>query len=228
MDIVKGSFSWGSSLASRPKTTYIVLHHAAAKKCTVQDIHRWHLNNGWSGIGYQFFVDKQGQIFEGRPLYTMGAQCAGFNDCSIGICAEGDFMTESMTDSQKIAIAQLLQYVKGVYPHAVIMGHKELKPTDCPGDKFPLKELKQYQSVLDEVEQMDEVKKSLAQIAEDVKSLQQKNKVYKGLNDIPAWYRVAVDTAIQKGILSGTGNGELNLSEDMCRILTVLNRAGVI
>lgn len=50
--------------------------------------------------------------------------------------------------------------------------------------------------------------------------------IYKYLGDIPAWYKNAVEKVIDKGALNGTGNGELNVSEDFCRMLTVLDRLG--
>lgn len=49
---------------------------------------------------------------------------------------------------------------------------------------------------------------------------------YKYLADVPEYYKAAVDKAIRKGGLWGTGNGELNVSEDLCRTLTVLDRMG--
>lgn len=49
---------------------------------------------------------------------------------------------------------------------------------------------------------------------------------YKTLADVPSWYKPAVQKAVDAGALHGTGNGELNLSEDLCRTLTVLDRLG--
>lgn len=49
---------------------------------------------------------------------------------------------------------------------------------------------------------------------------------YKTLADIPASYKAAVQKAVNKGALSGTSAGELNVSEDLCRILTILDRLG--
>lgn len=49
---------------------------------------------------------------------------------------------------------------------------------------------------------------------------------YKYLTDVPEYYKAAVDKAIHKGGLWGTGDGELNVSEDLCRTLTVLDRMG--
>lgn len=50
--------------------------------------------------------------------------------------------------------------------------------------------------------------------------------IYKTLNDVPSWYKPAVQKAMDKDALKGTGGGELNISEDMCRILTVLDNLG--
>lgn len=49
---------------------------------------------------------------------------------------------------------------------------------------------------------------------------------YKTLNDVPAYYKDAVSKVIKKGALQGTGNNEINVSEDFCRTLTVLDRLG--
>ncbi len=48
---------------------------------------------------------------------------------------------------------------------------------------------------------------------------------YKTINDVPDYYRAAVDKAVKAGALNGTGDG-LNVSEDLCRTLTVLDRLG--
>lgn len=50
---------------------------------------------------------------------------------------------------------------------------------------------------------------------------------YKNLDDIPNWYRPAVQKLVDAGAIAGTGDG-LNLSEDLCRTLTILDAAGVL
>ena len=84
MDIKKHNLKF-SSMNTRVKTTLLVLHHAAATTCTVEDIHRWHIDNGWSGIGYHFFVRKDGTVYEGRPIDKVGAHAYNYNSISIGI-----------------------------------------------------------------------------------------------------------------------------------------------
>lgn len=48
---------------------------------------------------------------------------------------------------------------------------------------------------------------------------------YKTLNDVPSYYKDAVQKAMEKGALNGTGDG-INVSEDLCRTLTILDRLG--
>lgn len=49
---------------------------------------------------------------------------------------------------------------------------------------------------------------------------------YKTLKDVPNWYRPSVQKVVEKGALKGDQNGVLNVSEDLCRTLTVLDRLG--
>lgn len=51
---------------------------------------------------------------------------------------------------------------------------------------------------------------------------------YKTLADVPSYYKDAIQKAMDKGALNGTGGGEINVSEDLCRTLTVLDRLGVL
>lgn len=144
MNIIDTHLTYTQPFTKRSKPTlYIVLHHAEASQCTVDDIHAWHLANGWSGFGYHFFVHKDGTVYSGRPIDALGAHCSGFNDVSIGICAEGAYMTESMPDVQRDAIVALNKYIINLYPNIQIKKHKELViTTQCPGDNYPFDYIK--------------------------------------------------------------------------------------
>ena len=98
MKIMEKEYSWKGSLSVRRATKRIILHHAEYSRCTADDIHQWHIDRGWSGIGYHFFVRKDGSVYRGRPENTVGAHASGANSDSIGICAEGKYMTETMPD----------------------------------------------------------------------------------------------------------------------------------
>lgn len=145
MKIIEVDYNWRGGLANRTETEYIALHHAEATRCSAQDIHSWHLANGWSGIGYHFFVRKDGSVYRGRPIWAVGAHVLGMNGCSVGICAEGDYHSrdKSMPEVQKRAIMELIEYIKkNHYPNAKVVGHCEIGDSNCPGQYYPLKEIK--------------------------------------------------------------------------------------
>jgi len=142
MNIIDVGLKFNGSLTYANNPQEIVLHHAEASNCTVQDIHSWHLANGWLGIGYHFFIDKQGNIYRGRPENAVGSHCPKHNSISLGVCFEGDFMTENMTQEQIGAYKELIKYSRAKYGYIPIYGHKELYSTECPGNNFPLEAFK--------------------------------------------------------------------------------------
>jgi N-acetyl-anhydromuramyl-L-alanine amidase AmpD len=141
MQINEVNYQWSGVLIKRDKTEMIVLHHAAAKSCTVQDVHKWHLNNRWNGIGYHFFISRDGQIFRGRPEDTVGSHAKGYNSKSIGVCFEGDYTTQTMPKAQLEAGKELVAYLKDKYKITTIKGHRDLMATSCPGLNFPFFEI---------------------------------------------------------------------------------------
>lgn len=137
MKIIEENYQWNGGLTKREHTDMIVLHHAAASKCSAMDVHGWHRANGWVGIGYHFFVRKDGSIYRGRPEQCVGAHAYGANYRSIGICFEGNFMNETMGQEQINAGAELVKYLKTKWGVAKVVRHKDLGTTDCPGKYFP-------------------------------------------------------------------------------------------
>lgn len=51
--------------------------------------------------------------------------------------------------------------------------------------------------------------------------------VYTHLSDVPDWGRDTAQKLVDKGILKGTGNGELNLDYNTLRVLVINDRAGL-
>ena len=93
------NLSFVSTSPVRNTTKKVVLHHAAGRG-SVYQIHKSHLNNGWSGIGYHFYITRDGKVWQGRPLDRVGAHCLNNNSDSIGICFEGNMQKENLTDEQ--------------------------------------------------------------------------------------------------------------------------------
>ena len=137
MQIIETTYKWAGTLARRSATRRIILHHAAAVTCTPQQVHQWHLANGWSGIGYHFFVRKDGSVYRGRPEDTVGAHAGNNNYDSIGVCFEGSFDREEMPAAQKQAGMELVAYLKQKYGISTVQRHSDVNATGCPGDNFP-------------------------------------------------------------------------------------------
>lgn len=141
MNIIELNFKFSELLSTRINTKYIILHHRAGYG-DAASIHAQHINQGYAGIGYHFYVRSDGRVYKGRPINKIGAHCLNHNYNSIGVCFEGNFEKDVITDAQKNAGKELIQYLKGKYESAEVVRHKDLMATACPGEKFPFDEIK--------------------------------------------------------------------------------------
>ena len=53
-------------------------------------------------------------------------------------------------------------------------------------------------------------------------------KVYATIDEVPEAYRPAVDKLVERGVLHGYGDGRIDVSEDLCRMITILDRLGLM
>ncbi|MEQ8235293.1 MAG: N-acetylmuramoyl-L-alanine amidase [Syntrophomonadaceae bacterium] len=125
-------------LFPRSETRRIIIHHSASPDVPAGTIHGWHLQKGWSGIGYHFVVRLAGIIEAGRPLEMVGAHAGPeVNRDSIGICLTGNFMDHSPTGAQLLSLVQLIDYLRNTYQtNLEVLRHKDVAYTDCPGNFF--------------------------------------------------------------------------------------------
>ena len=140
MEIIESNLKFKSNHSNRNgNPPGIVLHHAASNG-GVEDVHNYHLSLGWAGIGYHFYVRKDGSVYRGRPEEWLGAHTTGHND-KIGICAEGNFEVDQMSAAQRNAIIELLEYLHDKYGKLPVYGHRDLDATACPGKNYPFTEI---------------------------------------------------------------------------------------
>lgn len=142
MEIINSNLNFRGNIAYGNNPKMVILHHADVEHCTIQDINQWHLQNGWAGCGYHYFVSKDGKIYSGRNEKAIGAHCLNYNAQSIGICVEGNFNNDNMSEAQYNALKQITQSILSKYGLNKICGHRELYSTDCPGKNFPLDRIK--------------------------------------------------------------------------------------
>jgi len=231
MTIIEQAYDWNGSLTQRNWTGSLILHHAAISTATAQDIHRIHRANGWVGIGYHYYVRKDGLIYRGRPESTIGAHTTGANVSSIGICFEGNFDTEDMTSAQLQSGQELVADIRRRYPGIAVSMHKQHNATACPGRNFRFNDILNPPAIPQEKpkEEIDMTKAEVqAMINEAVQSAVAAVRpvVYKTIDDVPEWGKAAVQGLIDKGHLQGDETG-LNLTHDFLRTIVLLDRMGL-
>lgn len=146
------------------------VHHSASGNnysCSqapslLRSIYRFHVkSSGWRDIGYNFAVDKCGNIYEGRAggvaKPVLGAHTLGFNSNTTGVAVLGSFGSTNPPSAAVSAIARLTAWKLGLHganPSGktylrsgggnkykkgsnvrlnVISGHRDGFATECPG-----------------------------------------------------------------------------------------------
>jgi SpoIID/LytB domain protein len=156
------------------RTKGAVIHHTAGSNnytkadsaAIVRGDQAYHMDgHGWCDIGYNFVVDKYGQIFEGRDggiTKQVRAAHSGndeVNTYAMGVALAGTFSTVEPGDAMKDAVVRLVAWrfgqmglkakgtwhvnetLKGTHDgldaHTLnlIAGHRNVVGTECPGAK---------------------------------------------------------------------------------------------
>lgn len=122
----------------------IFLHYSATyadQDIGAAELKRMHLARGWSNIGYHWVIRLNGTVEQGRPENQIGAGVRGHNVNSIHICCVGGLRRETgpdkgfdtRTPAQKKALIRLIREIQARHPGAVVLGHRDVAATQCPG-----------------------------------------------------------------------------------------------
>lgn len=124
------------------KINFIILHCSGTRcnrRYRFEQCRRDHIyHRHWPDIGYHYYVELDGTIHQGVPEEDPGTHCKDHNLYSIGVCYEGGlsaggYPADTRTPAQKEALLELLSNLHRRYPHALIVGHRDLSP-DRNGD----------------------------------------------------------------------------------------------
>lgn len=145
------------SLQYSPSVKLLVVHHTAQNVTgdqrpaleRVRALYAYHANSrGWGDIGYHYLIDEAGQIYEGRVggRGVIGGHAYCWNTGTISIVLLGNFDIEQPPQMQMQNLQWLLSDLAETYGldlgssvrmHGknlpVIVGHRDLLSTDCPG-----------------------------------------------------------------------------------------------
>lgn len=222
MKVIEANLPRKGNFTRRSKTDEVILHHAEASSATVWDINQWHLDNGWVGIGYHYYIRKDGSIYRGRPEWAVGAHATGHNDRSIGICCEGAYMTETMPAAQLASLKALLRDIMGRYGKLALRRHKDVNSTDCPGDNFPWTEAQDYMN--EEKEEHKVTQKEFEAMYNVV------NPLYKTIDDVPDYWKQVTRELLDCGAIDGgtaDNPDDVNMRREALKAAIVAYRAAV-
>jgi N-acetylmuramoyl-L-alanine amidase len=133
----------------------------------VLGICRFHRNgNGWNDIGYNFLVDRFGDVYAGRSggilKAVVGAHAQGFNSQTTGVASLGTHTSDPITDAAKDAFVDVIAWKLALHgtkaggktrlvssggSHSKfpsgkkvrvkrVFGHRRVGLTACPGGKL--------------------------------------------------------------------------------------------
>ncbi|MDT0321733.1 peptidoglycan recognition protein family protein [Streptomyces millisiae] len=130
----------------------------------IRGIYRYHVESqGWRDVGYNFFVDKCGTVYEGRAggvaEPVQGAHTLGFNHNSTGVAVLGTYSDTGVSAEARDALSRLVAWKLGLHdgdpsgasnrtssggqwPSGTtvkldnVSGHQDAYATDCPGAKL--------------------------------------------------------------------------------------------
>jgi hypothetical protein len=141
------------------QVTHLVVHHSATSNTsanwanTVRSIWNFHTgSNGWCDIGYNWLIDPNGVIYQGRGGgdNIRGAHFCGTNSNTMGICLLGDYRVDTPSAPMMRSLGRLLAW-KGCKEQLAVLdtalhtgsnlnlphvtGHRLGCNTTCPGDE---------------------------------------------------------------------------------------------
>ncbi len=149
---------------ANPTYTRMSFHHAACCSAYTYEeglaqlkaIQIFHQDvRGWSDIGYQFLLDQEGRLYQGRPFLdnrpdlaqpprlAMGAHVGNANTGNIGVSvlgcyhpAEGSACEDVLSPAAYDSLIAIFAYLSENYrvPAANLLGHRDQGDTSCPGD----------------------------------------------------------------------------------------------
>ncbi|MFD5318283.1 peptidoglycan recognition protein [Streptomyces sp. NPDC127098] len=161
-----------SGYAYTDTVTTVFVHHTDSGNdysCSeapslIRSIYRYHVESqGWRDVGYNFFVDKCGTVYEGRAggvaEPVQGAHTLGFNHNSAGVAVLGTYSDTGVSAEARDALSRLVAWKLGLHdgdpsgasnrtssggqwPSGTtvkldnVSGHQDAYATDCPGAKL--------------------------------------------------------------------------------------------
>lgn len=195
---------------------YIVMHYTANNGDTARNNCDYYHRVGGLQASAHYFVDEHGamqSVREDDTAWHCGAraywhpECRNGNSIGIEMCsrkrADGSYYIKPETVANAAALAREIMQRYGIDTDHV------LRHYDVTGKRCPMPwvddpaQWAAFLAMLTPERQNDEEDENMVK--------------YKTIDDVPEWYRSEVQELMDAGALKGTGNGAIDISEDVVR-----------
>ena len=195
---------------------YIVMHYTANNGDTAKNNCDYYHRVGGLQASAHYFCDEHGAMQSVRECDTAwhcGAraywhpECRNANSIGIEMCsrkrADGSYYIKPETVANAAALAREIMQRYGIDTDHV------LRHYDVTGKRCPMPwvddpaQWTAFLAMLTPEENTDEEDENMVK--------------YKTIDDVPEWYRSEVQELMDAGALKGTGNGAIDISEDVVR-----------
>lgn len=140
--------AWGAQPPTgefeRHRIRRLTVHHSAVLLADNRDApahirshQRSHQARGWPDIAYHVVVDREGNAYEGRPMWAVPDTATDYDPTGhFTVMCEGNFEEQRPTRSQVAALVDVLAWASARFdvPPRTIAGHRDHASTACPGD----------------------------------------------------------------------------------------------
>lgn len=149
--IVIPKTAWGAAPVAgtfvEHQITRITVHHSGSllqdnqnAPQRLRDHQAYHqADQGWPDLAYHYVVDRNGHVYEGRPVWAVGDTGTDYDPTGhFLICCEGQFNDQTPTEEQLEAAAGLAASASASFAVGLdtVMGHRDVVSTSCPGDRL--------------------------------------------------------------------------------------------
>jgi hypothetical protein len=140
--------AWGARKPTgdfrRHRIRRITVHHSAVvirdnriAPERFRDHQAAHQARGWPDIAYHLLIDRNGNVFEGRPRWAEGDTATNYDPRGhLLVMCEGNFERQLPSSAQVGALVDVLAWAVERYGVGIrtIRGHLEYADTACPGE----------------------------------------------------------------------------------------------
>lgn len=149
-------------MAKKNNPRYLILHTSDSTWGDAEEINKWHLERGFSGIGYHYVLLNgrkksvkvydlafDGKIEKGRKDTEIGSHALGYNDKSIGVCLigkHGEYTKLQLESLESLVLALLRKYKIHV---SNLIGHYECESGAKQGKTCPDVKMDAYRNKIE-------------------------------------------------------------------------------